>query len=1381
MFTRSDTASARRRNRWRRTLNVSRAAALTALAAALIVPSTAMAAPDLLPAKYDTEPGSDVLISEIAAGGAGATSQANRNAHQNFIEITNYGNSPVDIGGWRIYRCGQTGGGYGPQAVVSAGTVLQPGDQYTAAAEGSSYSDADAHYGTNLHAFGFGAFLQDDTGQTRDAIGFYHADIHTECADVDGNWLQRGLQHRLDESHQRVNNTGNLEDDWVIAPRTVGAPNATEWGVPQIDNGLRFTEISNGGAASSQEQYVEITNLGDSTVDVGGYQFFRCGENGSQYLQHGNLPAKELAPGDTYLITHQGSTDADSADATYPTGMHWRDFGVMLLTGNDEIVDRVGVYDNRNSPCTNGVPGEPAMPFDDKPNHFANEALVRVDDTGDNSTDWALTTERTPGVYEAAPAIVEPTDSEHQTIKISELTGAGPAGGNDEFVELANYGDTPVNLVGWSAYRCYGTGQPGVGSNVQVDDLGDVTLEPGETYLMAASGAPADLREMANATYRTGLNHSDGYGMYITDDQNNRVDSVAVYDVNVNQYTPCREGEEVRNFVKYDQGESLARGQDTGDNEHDFVVVADRTPGQLITPDIIDPTQPLDGELDPVSVDTDYVPNTPSVQVTDTSASISVADQDGTTVTLQAHAAASQNLDDVVIYAGVSETPIPTALETDGEIEVARTQELNVVSDDDGFPFQRFQIPATEDTAEFIWSGTTEARNEIQLLAWIGSEWEQIEAAVPSADGDVVLAAEIPASSVVEGLTNLMVIDGPRTTGGLIDEIGVIDEAFANPGHYDFALNHMTDTQFYSEGFRDVFRQMASWVVANEDGRKIAYNSLTGDIIENWMNGNHSPERANREFEAAVEIMSLINDADIPNGVLPGNHDNFWGRNNDKYNEYFNVAMYQDKPWFGEAWRAGDNSAHTDYFSHEGMDFLVISLQYRPSMEQLEWANEQAQAHPDHNVIVAAHSYLHTSGERDNPDRRYTGNAVDIWEHVVAPNDNVFLVFGGHYHGVATNYADPVTGEQVDATPVGDGAVVHHNVGETSRVVVEMLADYQGYRSTQDAGNPNAVRSDLLDRDTGFQRLLQFDLDAGLMAVNAYSPTLDAFDAWRYDEPAYRGDNARYDASDDEFVAEISLMRDLTLESTAWAVTGPSTELASTTDMPVGDTFQITLPESDVDRVWYATATDAHGNAVATQPMLLAASETEPDEPEPTEPEPSEPEPTEPEPSEPEPTEPEPTEPAPSEPEPTEPEPTEPEPTDPEPTEPEPSESEPSEPTPGVTVTPTPPNGSGNDDGSEGNEPDPSESTIEPEEDEETEDPEETESATPVETEPNTTQTPTSSDETAGNTDMDESDDQQGGLASTGASVLALIIGAIVLIAAGLILAAQRNRQNSEL
>lgn len=445
------------------------------------------------------------------------------------------------------------------------------------------------------------------------------------------------------------------------------------------------------------------------------------------------------------------------------------------------------------------------------------------------------------------------------------------------------------------------------------------------------------------------------------------------------------------------------------------------------------------------------------------------ANETDLTVSFRSAAPVAVDEDATAILAGTTAVVPPATLEIEGERALTDTDTLAAAGRTGEYPFQRYAV-AIEDEVddsgiELAWSGRTTPRNEIQLYGWDATQgaWLLLAANEPSADGQLTLIGQVLPSMVVNGVAQVLVLDGPRTAGGLFSEVSVTDGAFADPGDYDFSINHMTDTQFYSEGFRRVFTDMASWVVANAEGRKISYNSLTGDIIENWVAGNSDQERARREFEAAALIVSIMNDADVANGVLPGNHDNLWGRNNDLYNEFFPASMFEGKAWWGGEWREGDNSAHDDYFAHDGTDFLVINLPYMPSPEQMAWASALASANPEHNVILATHSYLHTSGAVETrEENRYTARGIEIWEQVVAPNDNVFLVLGGHYHGVATNYADPVTGERVDATEVGADTVVFDNVGATGRRVVEMLADYQGYRSTQ----PDA-RADTFDRASG--------------------------------------------------------------------------------------------------------------------------------------------------------------------------------------------------------------------------------------------------------------------------------------------------------------------------
>ena len=102
--------------------------------------------------------------------------------------------------------------------------------------------------------------------------------------------------------------------------------------------------------------------------------------------------------------------------------------------------------------------------------------------------------------------------------------------------------------------------------------------------------------------------------------------------------------------------------------------------------------------------------------------------------------------------------------------------------------------------------------------------------------------------------------------------------------------------------------------------------------------------------------------------------------------------------------------------------------------------------------------------------------------------DRVFLVLSGHVDGQAT--------------------VVDREVDDTGRTVVQLLADYQYFEVDG-------------ERATGFQRLLQFDVDGGKMAVTTHSPALNRFDVENYDP------RRRFVPEDGEFVTDFTLRADV--------------------------------------------------------------------------------------------------------------------------------------------------------------------------------------------------------------------------------------------------------------
>ena len=125
-------------------------------------------------------------------------------------------------------------------------------------------------------------------------------------------------------------------------------------------------------------------------------------------------------------------------------------------------------------------------------------------------------------------------------IVISEFRTRGPAGGNDEFVELRNRSAGRVEISGWQLQGCAaGSGAP---SN-RVTVSSDVFLQAGGSYLFANDGAGGYSGTVApDQTYGTGFTdfaNSNASGIRIT----NPADPPGVARDGVGSPTsPCHEG-----------------------------------------------------------------------------------------------------------------------------------------------------------------------------------------------------------------------------------------------------------------------------------------------------------------------------------------------------------------------------------------------------------------------------------------------------------------------------------------------------------------------------------------------------------------------------------------------------------------------------------------------------------------------------------------------------------------------------------------------------------------------------------------------------------------------------------------------------------------------
>jgi len=272
--------------------------------------------------------------------------------------------------------------------------------------------------------------------------------------------------------------------------------------------------------------------------------------------------------------------------------------------------------------------------------------------------------------------------------------------------------------------------------------------------------------------------------------------------------------------------------------------------------------------------------------------------------------------------------------------------------------------------------------------------------------------------------------------------IGHITASSSEQTVYDFSLVWMTDTQHYADQYPSTYDNMTNWIVNNKDEMRIQYVIHTGDIVETatddrqWKNANHS--------------MSVLDNANVPYGVLAGNHDGQDGFQN--FNKYFSAQRFRGKAYY----HADNDGNHYDLITSNGVNFVIVYLSYGIDSIETNWANEVFRTYGDRIGILAVHKYINSNGN-------YTGDGSILNNDLVSPNRNVWLVLCGHVHGTHLNL---------------------RNAG--SRTYYELLSDYQ----------------DLKNGGGGYQKILNFDIAHKTVNVRTYSTTLNQYGGtgYEYDE-----------------------------------------------------------------------------------------------------------------------------------------------------------------------------------------------------------------------------------------------------------------------------------------
>jgi hypothetical protein len=267
----------------------------------------------------------------------------------------------------------------------------------------------------------------------------------------------------------------------------------------------------------------------------------------------------------------------------------------------------------------------------------------------------------------------------------------------------------------------------------------------------------------------------------------------------------------------------------------------------------------------------------------------------------------------------------------------------------------------------------------------------------------------------------------------------------------DFTLVFLPDTQnypaFLSGGSPQMFYAQTAWIAAQRDARHIAYVGHLGDCVQNG--GNIG------EWRYADTAMANLDMAQVPWGIVPGNHDQDPvgspdGASTALFNQFFGVDRFADQPYYGGHF-GSNNDNHFDLFSAGGLDFIVVYIEYGDSQDQvvLDWADSLLTVYATRRAIVISHNTMNTG----NPGS-FSSQGLTIHD-ALKGHANFFLALGGHVAG---------EGRRLD---VFNGDTVY-----------SLLADYQGRANGGD----------------GWLRLLEFSPANNRIQVRTYSPWLDQYE-----------------------------------------------------------------------------------------------------------------------------------------------------------------------------------------------------------------------------------------------------------------------------------------------
>ncbi|RIL08456.1 hypothetical protein DCC79_13785, partial [bacterium] len=399
---------------------------------------TATAAP---PGPPTVAPGVTVRLNEYLAAPSAVDWDGDGTATRDdeWVELFNAGDAMVDIGGWQLDD--SAGGGSAP-FVVPGGTVIGPRGHlalYKRQTGLALNNDADT----------VRLLRPDGTEADAHAYAGTRPDVsHARLSDGDGAWADT-LAPSPGAANRGPDAPSTPPGAPSPTPLTGGTPGPATPPVPARPAflPLLISEVLFDPAASGDDaagEWVELFNRSDAAVDLAGWSI-------GDRVRWDILPAAAVPPWGFVIVAAgaamgdelraAGATVVVVADGAIGNGLANRGDVVRLRGPTGEAIDAVSYGDNLDA-------FDPAVPRG--PPGTSVERLPPDTDT-DTASDWWLQPAPSPGRaglrHDAPPRVV--LNEVLPAPSRVDWDGDGAPGFADEWVELYNAADHPVDLEGW--------------------------------------------------------------------------------------------------------------------------------------------------------------------------------------------------------------------------------------------------------------------------------------------------------------------------------------------------------------------------------------------------------------------------------------------------------------------------------------------------------------------------------------------------------------------------------------------------------------------------------------------------------------------------------------------------------------------------------------------------------------------------------------------------------------------------------------------------------------------------------------------------------------------------------------------------------------------